>query len=146
MSKKSKSEGKSASTDAVSPSAGRKRLADVMTSLEKARAKRDKAQARVEALEALADELASRMAADATNVSEARDAEASAAKAARKVARATTPDAPPAAAKPVASKPVANKPVAKKPVASQPVAKKPVASKPVANKPKPDAAPSEDGG
>ena len=65
--------------DKVAPAgherSGRKRLARTMQALEKARAKRDKAQARVEALEALADELASRVAADAATTSAERGAE-----------------------------------------------------------------------
>lgn len=48
----------------------RKRLAEITTELEKARVKRAKAQARVEALEALAEELAERLAADAVAASE----------------------------------------------------------------------------
>ena len=50
----------------------RKRLAEVVASLEKARAKRDKAQARVEALEALAETLAAGLAADAQSAVEER--------------------------------------------------------------------------
>lgn len=71
MGKRSKADGKGRHAG----EGGRRRLADVIESLEKARAKRDKAQARVEALEALAEELAARVANDATSASEERGKE-----------------------------------------------------------------------
>ncbi len=72
MGKRSKSAGHERHDGRSSSSGGRKQLAEVIASLEKARAKRDTAQARVEALEALAEELATRMVSDATTASSER--------------------------------------------------------------------------